>query len=117
MSKNYNPCFLTEHSVVHRYMPHHQADANLKRGSLPASALRQAGPASTMHQPILSRKADHMRILLIEDDTVLGAAVRDQIAGDGHSVDWVGRLDAAGDAMRAGCVPKPHLTPEAELAE
>ena len=40
-----------------------------------------------------------MRILLIEDDTVLGAAVRDQIAGDGHSVDWVQRLDAASDAM------------------
>lgn len=40
-----------------------------------------------------------MRILLIEDDTVLGAAVRDQIAGDGHSVDWVTRLDAAGNAM------------------
>jgi two-component system OmpR family response regulator len=40
-----------------------------------------------------------MRILLIEDDTVLGAAVRDQIAGDGHSVDWVMRLDAAADAM------------------
>ncbi|WP_299360489.1 response regulator transcription factor [uncultured Paracoccus sp.] len=40
-----------------------------------------------------------MRILLIEDDTVLGAAVRDQIAGDGQSVDWVMRLDAARDAM------------------
>jgi len=40
-----------------------------------------------------------MRILLIEDDTVLGAAVRDQIAGDGHSVDWMMRLDAAADAM------------------
>jgi len=40
-----------------------------------------------------------MRVLLIEDDTVLGAAVRDQIAGDGQSVDWVTRLDAAGDAM------------------
>ncbi|MFX0540996.1 response regulator transcription factor [Roseovarius sp. S4756] len=40
-----------------------------------------------------------MRILLIEDDTVLGAAVRDQIAGDGQSVDWVTRLDAARDAM------------------
>ena len=36
-----------------------------------------------------------MRVLLIEDDTVLGAAVRDQIAADGHSVDWVTRLDAA----------------------
>ncbi|SLN31886.1 Transcriptional regulatory protein QseB [Roseovarius litorisediminis] len=42
-----------------------------------------------------------MRILLIEDDTVLGAAVRDQIAGDGQSVDWVTRLDAAGDAVRS----------------
>ncbi|TDK41321.1 response regulator transcription factor [Antarcticimicrobium luteum] len=40
-----------------------------------------------------------MRILLIEDDTVLGAAVRDQIDADGHSVDWVTRLDSAADAM------------------
>ncbi len=42
-----------------------------------------------------------MRILLIEDDAVLGAAVRDQIAGDGHSVDWVQRLDAAAGAIVA----------------
>ncbi|MEZ5751593.1 MAG: response regulator transcription factor [Paracoccaceae bacterium] len=41
-----------------------------------------------------------MRILLVEDDTVLGAAVRDQIAADGQSVDWVTRLDAARDAVR-----------------
>jgi two-component system OmpR family response regulator len=40
-----------------------------------------------------------MRILLIEDDTVLGAATRDQIAADGHSVDWVTRLDRADDAL------------------
>jgi two-component system, OmpR family, response regulator len=40
-----------------------------------------------------------MRILLIEDDLVLGAAVRDQLAADGHSSDWVQRLDAASDAM------------------
>ncbi len=39
-----------------------------------------------------------MRILLVEDDPVLGLAVRDQIAADGHSVDWVERLD---DARRA----------------
>lgn len=38
---------------------------------------------------------DPMRILLIEDDTILGAAVRDQIVSDGHSVDWVTRLEAA----------------------
>ena len=35
-----------------------------------------------------------MRVLLIEDDTVLGDAVRDQIAADGHSVDWASRLDS-----------------------
>lgn len=40
-----------------------------------------------------------MRILLIEDDTVLGAALRDQIVADGHSMDWVLRLDAARDAL------------------
>lgn len=40
-----------------------------------------------------------MRILLIEDDTVLGTAVRDQIAGDGHSVDWMQRLDKASAAI------------------
>lgn len=42
-----------------------------------------------------------MRVLLIEDDTVLGAAVRDQICADGHSVDWVTRLDAASDHLKA----------------
>ncbi|WP_206454335.1 response regulator transcription factor [Aurantimonas marina] len=40
-----------------------------------------------------------MRVLLIEDDTVLGAAVRDQIAADGHSVDWATRLDAASEYL------------------
>ena len=51
-----------------------------------------------------------MRILLIEDDAVLGAAVRDQVAADGHSVDWVMRLDAAADAMAtaAGVDPVPR---------
>ena len=41
-----------------------------------------------------------MRILLIEDDTVLGAAVRDQLTADGHSADWVHRLDAARAHLR-----------------
>lgn len=40
-----------------------------------------------------------MRALLIEDDTVLGPAVRDQISADGHSVDWVTRLDEADAAI------------------
>ncbi len=40
-----------------------------------------------------------MRILLIEDDKVIGAAVREQIEADGHSIDWAMRLDAAEDAL------------------
>lgn len=40
-----------------------------------------------------------MRVLLIEDDAVLGGAVRDQIAADGHSIDWATRLDDAGEYL------------------
>lgn len=47
----------------------------------------------------IATKEDIVRILLIEDDVVLGSAVRDQIAGDGHSVDWMTRLDSAEDAL------------------
>ena len=36
-----------------------------------------------------------MRVLLIEDTAELGQAVREQIADDGHAVDWVQRLDHA----------------------
>lgn len=39
-----------------------------------------------------------MRVLLIEDDTILGKAVRDHIAAS-HSVDWVTRLDAASEHL------------------
>jgi two-component system OmpR family response regulator len=42
-----------------------------------------------------------MRILLVEDDTGLGMAVRDHLVADGHSVDWTRRLDDAGAAIRA----------------
>lgn len=40
-----------------------------------------------------------MRVLLIEDDKLIGAAVREQIEADGHSVDWVLRLSSAEDAL------------------
>lgn len=40
-----------------------------------------------------------MRILLVEDDVALGAAVRDQALADGHSVDWASRLDDARAAI------------------
>ncbi|WP_409418894.1 response regulator transcription factor [Marinomonas sp. RS-M-Aa-14] len=36
-----------------------------------------------------------MRVLLIEDTTGLGEAVRDQIRDDGHAVDWVQSLNFA----------------------
>lgn len=42
-----------------------------------------------------------MRVLLIEDDTLLGMAVRDQIAADGHAVDWAKRLAEADDHILA----------------
>lgn len=42
-----------------------------------------------------------MRVLLIEDDLALGSAVRDQIAADGHSIDWVTRLGDAEDHTRS----------------
>ncbi|MER9140856.1 response regulator transcription factor [Mesorhizobium sp. M0830] len=41
-----------------------------------------------------------MRVLLIEDDPVLGEAVRDHVAADGHAVDWSRSLGEAGDHLR-----------------
>ena len=42
-----------------------------------------------------------MRILLIEDDAVLGGTIREQVAADGHAVDWVTKL-ADADASVLG---------------
>lgn len=39
-----------------------------------------------------------MRILLVEDDHVLGSAIRAHIDAQGHGVDWVTRLDEATEA-------------------
>lgn len=36
-----------------------------------------------------------MRLLLVEDDHILGAAVRDHLVSIGHGVDWARRLDDA----------------------
>lgn len=41
-----------------------------------------------------------MRVLLVEDAPGLGEAVREQIADDGHAVDWVQCLDHARNSMR-----------------
>lgn len=40
-----------------------------------------------------------MRVLVIEDDQVLGEAVRDHVAASGHGVDWMKRIGAARDAL------------------
>lgn len=40
-----------------------------------------------------------MRVLLVEDAPGLGEAVREQIADDGHAVDWVQRLDHARNSV------------------
>jgi two-component system, OmpR family, response regulator len=77
-----------------------EADGSLKTADpWLQPAVRSEGQKQTNPGPKGRQKT--MRILLIEDDMVLGAAVRDQIVADGHSVDWVQRLDAAGDAMGA----------------
>ncbi len=77
---------------------HAQADGSLKVADpWLQRAVRRMGQKQTNPGPKGRQKT--MRIVLIEDDRVLGAAVRDQMAADGHSVDWVQRLDAAGDAM------------------
>jgi two-component system OmpR family response regulator len=41
-----------------------------------------------------------MRILLIEDDPMLGGALGDHLDADGHAVDWVRRLDDAAAARQ-----------------
>jgi two-component system OmpR family response regulator len=41
-----------------------------------------------------------LRVLLVEDDAVLGDAVREHIAADGHAVDWATSLASARDHLR-----------------
>ena len=39
-----------------------------------------------------------MRILLVEDDDMLGSAVRDHLAAHGHAVDWMTNIAGSSDA-------------------
>jgi two-component system OmpR family response regulator len=39
-----------------------------------------------------------MRILLVEDDNMLGSAVRDHLAAHGHAVDWMKTIGSSADA-------------------
>ena len=76
---------------------HREADSSLKKTTAGLQLSVSGGGHGLARQGNGTSRT--MRILLIEDDTVLGAAVRDQVAADGHSIDWVQRLDAAGDAI------------------
>jgi two-component system, OmpR family, response regulator len=40
-----------------------------------------------------------MRVLVVEDDRVLGDAVREHVAASGHGVDWMQRIDLAREAL------------------
>lgn len=42
-----------------------------------------------------------MRILLVEDDQVLGTAIRDHLVGAGNAVDWMRRLDESRLALQS----------------
>src|SRR5690606_28805983 len=60
------------------------------------------GPDSTGGcKTAVMRRAGRVRILLIEDDAVLGEAVRDYVAGLGHAVDWMLTLDDGRASARA----------------
>ena len=43
-----------------------------------------------------------MRLLLVEDDSMIGAAAQQGLRGDGHSVDWVRDAREANAALRVG---------------
>ena len=43
-----------------------------------------------------------MRLLLLEDDAILGEGLRDYLRGEGHVVDWFGSLRALQMAVDAG---------------
>ena len=42
-----------------------------------------------------------MRLLLVEDDTMIGESVRDLLAGEHYAVDWVRDGESADTALRA----------------
>lgn len=52
-----------------------------------------------------------VRILLVEDDAILGDALRDHVAADGWDVDWVDDLQAAKRAVDAACYSLILLDP------
>ncbi len=65
-----------------------------KGGKVPVSDVAQTGEGG-------AGRDDHMRVLLVEDDASLGEAVRDQIAADGHAVEWAESIEEAEETASA----------------
>jgi two-component system OmpR family response regulator len=69
-----------------------QADIDLNGARKPVQIA-----VSLVHYSLTPSDGGLMRVLVIEDDTLLGAAVRDHVLADGHAVDWARRLQEAED--------------------
>jgi two-component system response regulator QseB len=63
----------------------------------PAPAIPYPLATSPLHDLPLT-----MRVLLVEDDSMIGAAVAEGLRGDGHAVDWVQDGLAGARALEAG---------------
>ena len=50
-----------------------------------------------------------MRILLLEDDTMIAEALRDTLKAAGYAVDWVADDDAAASALQTHDYPQALL--------
>src|SRR2546422_8789975 len=61
-----------------------------------------------LHVHRAARPAHAMRLLLIEDDSMLGRALLAGLRQDGHATDWV---RTAADAHSAWLAPKPSIVP------
>ncbi len=68
-------------------------------GLIAAGKIRTMGAGASASDALAEGR--HMRVLLIEDDAILGEAVRDHVAAGGHAVDWVRALDDARAAAKA----------------
>lgn len=47
------------------------------------------------------KRASDLRVLLVEDNAILGDAVRDHVAAEGHAVDWMKTIEDAAAALKA----------------
>ncbi len=65
----------------------------LSGGGRQALQLRFSAPVSNPAAPTSTAWTDLMRLLLIEDDHLLGEGLADYLRGEGHQVDWFTALE------------------------